>query len=138
MGENVDGQASAGTEQAQTVEVAPPVANQPAAVPVVKTPEYVTVGYMYKIAFLVAIMSSILAVFTYDRVFATKIVVFDLQDYLKKISTDAANNNLTPEQYEGRLNRMESSIMSVPKNTIIITGDAILGKNAKTLNVPTE
>ena len=125
------------------VEVAPPVApvQTPAtaasveAAPV-KTPEYVTTGFLYKVVFVVAIMTSLLTVFTYDRVYATKVMVFDLQDYLTKIRTDAANNKLTPDQFKTRLDVLESNVLSVPKNTIIITGDVILGKNAKRLVIP--
>lgn len=135
--ESASGSENAEVPKQQTPE---PVQTAPAtpATPAVRAPEYVTVGLLYKVVFLVAIMSSLSAVFTYDRVFATKVQVFDLQEYLTKIRTDSANNKLTPEQYKGRLDRLESSVMSVPKNTIIITGDVILGKNAKRLNVPAE
>jgi hypothetical protein len=143
MGENL-ATVEQQTTQSETAAaaVAPIAAAQapsaPPVVPAVKAPEYVTLGTLYKVVFLVAILSSFLAVFAYDRIFATKIAVFDLQDYLTKLRTDAVDNKLTPEQYKARLDRLESTVMSVPNNTIIVTGDVILGKNAKRLNVPTE
>ncbi len=144
MGENL------GTAEQQTPQSEPAAAAvssiaataqapvEPSVAPAAKAPDYVTLGTLYKVVFLVAILSSFLGVFAYDRIFATKIVVFDLQDYLTKLRTDAVDNKLTPEQYKARLDRLESTVMSVPKNTIIVTGDVILGKNAKRLNVPTE
>jgi hypothetical protein len=143
MGENSTA-AEQQTTQSETAAaaVAPIAAAQapsaPPVVPAAKAPEYVTLGTLYKVVFLVAILSSFLAVFAYDRIFATKIAVFDLQDYLTKLRTDAVDNKLTPEQYKARLDRLESTVMSVPNNTIIVTGDVILGKNAKRLSVPTE
>jgi hypothetical protein len=142
MGENSTA-AEQQTTQSETAAAVTPIAaaQAPAAPPVVpaaKAPEYVTLGTLYKVVFLVAILSSFLAVFAYDRIFATKIAVFDLQDYLTKLRTDAVDNKLTPEQYKARLDRLESTVMSVPNNTIIVTGDVILGKNAKRLSVPTE
>jgi hypothetical protein len=101
-----------------------------------KAPDYVTPGFLYTVVCVVALLSSLLTVFAYDRVYATKILVFDLQDYLTKIRTDAANNKLTQEQYKARLDVLETSVLAVPKNTIIFTGDVILGKNAKRLVVP--
>jgi hypothetical protein len=143
MGENL-AMVEQQTTQSETAAaaVAPIAAAQalsaPPVVPAAKAPEYVTLGTLYKVVFLVAILSSFLAVFAYDRIFATKIAVFDLQDYLTKLRTDAVDNKLTPEQYKARLDRLESTVMSVPNNTIIVTGDVILGKNAKRLNVPAE
>lgn len=101
-----------------------------------KTPEYVTVGFMYKFVLVAALLSSCLAVFVYDRMFATKILVFDLQQYLMKIRSDAVSNKLTPEEFKARLDRMETAVTSVPKGTVVITGDVILGDNARQLEVP--
>jgi len=101
-----------------------------------REPEYVTSGRMFIIVILVSILSSMLAVFAYDRAFATKVVVFDLQGYLTKIRTDATEGKINSDQLKSRMDVLENTVLSVPKNTIIVTGDVVLGKNAKRLDVP--
>lgn len=142
--ETTSGLPPVGTDQGQTAAATPPLdapatatpAIAPAVEPVkAKAPEYVTVGFMYKFVLIVAILSSCLAVFVYDRMFATKILVFDLQQYLTKIRSDAVSNKLTPEEFKARLDRMEAAVTSVPKGTVVITGDVVLGDYAKQLEV---
>lgn len=97
---------------------------------------WVTFGTMIKAIAVVSILTSSLSLLVYDRLFATKIMAYDLPGFNDRCRDDLLTGKITLEQYEERLDALDVGVNGVPRNTVVITGDVVLGKHAKRLAIP--
>lgn len=131
----------------QPVVVAPeeqPVATEsPVACPddtegTVATPvaEYVTTKFFYQTVVVVSLVASVLSLFVYDRFFATKIATFDFPGYLMSVREKmalAGNAADAEKVLMTGLSTAENIVKNVPRNYVVISGDAILGDSKPAL-----
>ena len=78
------------------------------------------------IAVLMSAAVSATSVWLYDRYFAIKIVAVDIKGYISKQRDDYVAGKITEEQLRKSFDALENSIKDVPKNKIILMGDAVV------------
>ncbi|QEM66748.1 hypothetical protein FO488_00305 [Geobacter sp. FeAm09] len=103
--------------------------------PAVFQPTYVTTTRMYLTVAAWCFFTTLAALVTYDRYFATKIVISDVPDKLVEIKKFAAAGQITPQQAaavsEQEMQAATNLADSLPSNYIVIMGDAIIGSHKK-------
>lgn len=72
-------------------------------------------------------------IYLYDRFMAPKIVAVDIKGFIEKQRNLYIANKINDEQLKANLDAMEKKIKAMPKNTIIITADVMVGENAKVI-----
>ena len=72
-------------------------------------------------------------IFLYDRFIAPKIVAVDIKGFVEKQRDLYVAKKIDDEQLKANLDAMEKKIKSMPKNTIMISADVMVGENAKTI-----
>jgi|GEM_PF-744413 len=72
-------------------------------------------------------------IFLYDRFMAPKIVAVDIKGFVEKQRDLYVAKKINDEQLKANLDAMEKKIKSMPKNTIMISADVMVGENAKTI-----
>lgn len=97
---------------------------------------WVTFSTMIKAVAIVSLLTSSLSLLVYDRMFATKIMAYDLPGFNDRCRDDLLTGKISLDQYKERLDALDVGVNGVPRNTVVITGDVVLGKHAKRLNIP--
>ena len=95
-------------------------------------PGYVTWGTLLFTVILVSLLSSAGSVYLYHRFFAIRLASFDLPGYLKGVQTEAAKAGPAQEKEMGEkiqksMTAVEKLLTSQTKNTVILSGEVILG-----------
>lgn len=72
-------------------------------------------------------------IFLYDRFIAPKIVAVDIKGFVEKQRDLYVARKINDEQLKANLDAMEKKIKSMPKNTIMISADVMVGEHAKTI-----
>ena len=80
----------------------------------------------------ISIGASIAAVAGYDHWFAQKVVAIDIKGYIAKQRDSYLAGSINDEQLRKSFDRLESVINTIPKNRVIIMGDAVV-RNAETV-----
>ncbi len=92
-------------------------------------------GYIETIAIVLLLL--LLALFGYDRMFAQKIVVVDLAGYLRTQKALLAAKEISEQQWENSLNRVEQMLNDHARNNpnhVVILKEVVL-KNGQEINV---
>ncbi len=84
----------------------------------------------------VAIFVSTATVFVYDRFFATKITVFDMQGYLHGIKVLYMQNKITEADVNKYLDLMDQAVKNRPKNEVILGAEVVYGGRFKKIPYP--
>lgn len=100
---------------------------------------YVTWGTMIYTLVLMCFLSSGITIYVYDKYYAPKFLSFDLAGYLKNVQSDLAKSMSTEQSAESRkiqenklaaeMIALEKLISEQPTNTIILSGDVVLGNS---------
>lgn len=80
----------------------------------------------------VSIVASLAAIAGYDRWFAQKVVAVDIKGYIAQQRDSYLAGKLNDDELKRSFDRLESVITAIPKNRVIIMGDAVV-RNAETV-----
>ena len=80
----------------------------------------------------VSICSSLATVAGYDRWFAQKVVSVDIKGYIAQQRDNYLAGKLSDEELRKSFDRLEAVITAIPKNRVIVMGDAVV-RNAETV-----
>jgi hypothetical protein len=82
----------------------------------------------------VSVIVSLSSVVVYDRYFAQKIVSVDLKGYMDDQRSQYAARKLSDEQLDKNLARVKGILEQIPKNHVVMMGDAVI-KNAEVVKL---
>ena len=77
--------------------------------------------------------ASLTAIYGYDRWYAQKIVAVDIKGYIARQRESYLAGKMTDYELKKSLDRLESVITAIPRNRVVIMGDAVV-RNAETVN----
>jgi len=77
--------------------------------------------------------ASLVTIFAYDRLYAQKVVAVDIKGYIAQQRDNYLAGNLNDEELKRSFDRLETVITAIPKNRVVIMGDAVV-RNAETVN----
>ncbi len=81
---------------------------------------------------MVSIGASLATVAGYDRWFAQKVVAVDIKGYIAQQRDNYLAGKLNDDELKRSFDRLETVITAIPKNRVIIMGDAVV-RNAETI-----
>lgn len=81
---------------------------------------------------IVSVLASLATVAGYDRWFAQKVVAVDIKGYIAQQRDNYLAGKLNDDELRKSFDRLESVITAIPKNRVIIMGDAVV-RNAETV-----
>ena len=84
------------------------------------------------ICLVVSLGASLATVAGYDHWYAQKIVAVDIKGYIAQQRDNYLAGKLSDEELRKSFDRLEAAITSIPKNRVIIMGDAVV-RNAETV-----
>ena len=87
---------------------------------------------MIAICVVVSIGASLATVAGYDRWFAQKVVAVDIKGYIAQQRDDYLAGKMNDDELKKSFDRLETVITAIPKNRVIIMGDAVV-RNAETV-----
>ena len=90
------------------------------------------IGFFVIIVVINLVLTSGL-IFLYDRFMAPKIVAVDIKGFVEKQRDLYIAKKIDDEQLKANLDAMEKKIKSMPKNTIMISADVMVGEHAETI-----
>jgi len=74
----------------------------------------------------VSLIVSAGSVFVYDYFYAPRIVAMDLKGYLARQRDLFVQGKITEEQFRENMDRFEDRLNRIPKNRVVLMGDAVL------------
>jgi hypothetical protein len=86
--------------------------------------------FNWLLTLLISLLMSLASIFVYDRFFVQKIVAVDVKGYIAEQRDLYISGKINEEQLKANIDRMENAVMSIPKNKVIIMGDAVI-RNAE-------
>lgn len=87
---------------------------------------------MIAICVAVSIGASLATIVGYDRWFAQKVVAVDIKGYISQQRDNYLAGKLNDDELKKSFDRLETVITAIPKNRVIIMGDAVV-RNAETV-----
>lgn len=84
------------------------------------------------ICVVISIFASLAIVAGYDRWFAQKVVAVDIKGYIAQQRDSYLAGKLNDADLRKSFDRLEAAIKAIPKNRVIIMGDAVV-RNAETV-----
>ena len=84
------------------------------------------------ICLLVALITSVASVYSYDRWYAQKIVAVDIKGYIAQQRDNYMAGKLTDEELKRSFDHLENVVIAIPKNRVVIMGDAVV-RNVETI-----
>ena len=81
---------------------------------------------------VVSLGASLATIAVYDRWYAQKVVAVDIKGYIAQQRDNYLAGKLSDEDLRKSFDRLEAAITSIPKNRVIIMGDAVV-RNAETV-----
>lgn len=76
--------------------------------------------------------TSLVTIFGYDRLYAQKVVAVDIKGYIAQQRDSYLAGKLNDDELKRSFDRLESVITAIPKNRVVIMGDAVV-RNAETV-----
>jgi hypothetical protein len=76
--------------------------------------------------------ASMATIATYDRWYAQKVIAVDIKGYIAQQRDNYLAGKLNDDELKKSFDRLESVITAIPKNRVIIMGDAVV-RNAETV-----
>jgi len=80
---------------------------------------------------IINIIFTLGSLFLYDKYKAIKIKTIDLQGFIQEQKQLYVLKRVTEDDIKKNLDMLEKKITQMPKNTVVITSDVILGKNVE-------
>ena len=87
---------------------------------------------MIGICLAVSLGASLATIAVYDRWYAQKVVAVDIKGYIAQQRDNYLAGKLNDEELRKSFDRLEAVITAIPKNRVIIMGDAVV-RNAETV-----
>lgn len=84
------------------------------------------------ICLVVSLGASLATIAVYDRWYAQKVVAVDIKGYIAQQRDNYLAGKLNDDDLRKSFDRLEAVITSIPKNRVIIMGDAVV-RNAETV-----
>lgn len=84
------------------------------------------------ICLLVALITSFASVYSYDRWYAQKMVAIDIKGYIAQQRENYIAGKMNDEELKRSFDRLESVVLAIPKNKVVIMGDAVV-RNIETI-----
>lgn len=81
----------------------------------------------------VSLGASLAAIIGYDRWYAQKVVAVDIKGYIAQQRDNYLNGKINDDELKKSFDRLETVITAIPKNRVVIMGDAVV-RNAETVN----
>lgn len=82
------------------------------------------------IALSVSLVTAVGVVCFYDQRYAQKIVVMDLQGYIRNQRDRTLNNEISDEEFRKSIDAMEAALLAEPENHIVLLKEVVL-RNAR-------
>ena len=76
--------------------------------------------------------ASLAAIYGYDRWYAQKIVAVDIKGYIARQRESYLAGKMSDDELKKSFDRLESVITAIPRNRVVIMGDAVV-RNAETV-----
>ncbi|MEW6002789.1 MAG: hypothetical protein AB1638_09125 [Nitrospirota bacterium] len=86
--------------------------------------------FNWLLTLLISLLMSLASILIYDRFFVQKIVAVDVKGYISEQRDLYISGKINDEQLKANIDRMENAVMSIPKNKVIMMGDAVI-RNAE-------
>jgi hypothetical protein len=86
--------------------------------------------FNWPLTLLISLLISLVSIFVYDRFFVQKIVAVDVKGYIAEQRDLYISGKINEEQLKANIDKMEKVVTSIPKNKVIIMGDAVI-RNAE-------
>ena len=87
---------------------------------------------MMALCLVVSFGASLATIIGYDRWYAQKIVAVDIKGYIAQQRDSYLAGKLNDDELKKSFDRLEAVITAIPKNRVIIMGDAVV-RNAETV-----
>jgi len=84
------------------------------------------------ISLLIALTTSFTSLYSYDRWYAQKIVAVDIKGYIAQQRENYIAGKMNDEELKRSFDRLESVVIAIPKNKVVIMGDAVV-RNIETI-----
>lgn len=84
------------------------------------------------ICLAVSLGASLATIAGYDRLYAQKVVAVDIKGYIAQQRDNYLAGKLNDDELRKSFDRLEAVITAIPKNRVIIMGDAVV-RNAETV-----
>lgn len=81
---------------------------------------------------VISLGASLATIAGYDRWFAQKVVAVDIKGYIAQQRDNYLAGKLNDEELKKSFDRLEAVITAIPRNRVIIMGDAVV-RNAETV-----
>ena len=81
----------------------------------------------------ISIGASLAAIYGYDRWYTQKIVAVDIKGYIARQRESYLAGKMSDDELKKSFDRLESVITAIPRNRVVIMGDAVV-RNAETVN----
>ena len=85
---------------------------------------------LFALCLAVSFGASFATIAGYDRWFAQKVVAVDIKGYIAQQRDNYLAGKLDDDELKRRFDRLETVITAIPKNRVIIMGDAVV-RNAE-------
>lgn len=103
------------------------------------TPPIALIGVSLKACVAVAVLCSMMTgacmIMAYDHWMAQKFVSVDLKGYIAQVREDYLTGKIDANQLKSAWDQMESTVKTIPKNRVVIMGDAVIG-GAPKIEIP--
>jgi len=129
MGEEISMEASVTSEEKDAVSVPKePPKTYPKEQPKRQPSPLALIG----ICLVVSLGASLATIAGYDRWYAQKVVAVDIKGYIAQQRDNYLAGKLNDDELRKSFDRLEAVITAIPKNRVIIMGDAVV-RNAETV-----
>lgn len=96
------------------------------------TQEGISLPVVICISLLVALITSFASLYSYDRWYAQKLVAVDIKGYIAQQRDNYIAGKMNDEELKRSFDRLESVVIAIPKNKVVIMGDAVV-RNIETI-----
>jgi hypothetical protein len=86
--------------------------------------------FNWLLTLLISLLISMASILVYDRFFVQKIVAVDVKGYIAEQRDLYISGKINDEQLKENIDKMEKVVTSIPRNKVIIMGDAVI-RNAE-------
>ena len=87
---------------------------------------------LISVCLAVSLVASLATIAGYDRWYAQKVVAVDIKGYIAQQRDNYLAGKLNDDELRKSFDRLEAVITAIPKNRVIIMGDAVV-RNAETV-----
>lgn len=94
--------------------------------------EVTSLPVIISISLLVALITSFASLYSYDRWYAQKLVAVDIKGYIAQQRENYIAGKMNDEELKRSFDRLESVVIAIPKNKVVIMGDAVV-RNIETI-----